>query len=95
MRLLRQRRRKAVAAYAAAVCGSSLHPPLLRCHPLPSLNPRPPSPAAAAPTEDAHPRALRLTERERGCLIKYKVTPVRSDGDVGHGEASRPTAEIA
>jgi hypothetical protein len=44
---------------------------------------------------DSHPRALRLTEELRGCLLKFKVRPVRSDGDEGHTESSRPTVEVA
>jgi PH domain len=62
---------------------------------------KPPTPALALPdgeqtaVDDSHPRVLRLTEKEKGCLIKFKVQPIRSDGDEGHGEASRPTSEIA
>lgn len=66
---------------------------------------KPPAPCPPLPAEadaggaevlgEAHPRVLRLTDAERGCLIKFKMQPVRSDGDEGHGEASRPTAEIA
>jgi hypothetical protein len=66
---------------------------------------KPPTPCAPLPDDDGggdaqppaddHPRALRLREEQRGCLIKFKIQPVRSDGDEGHTEASRPTAEIA
>lgn len=51
--------------------------------------------AGAAALPDDHPRALRLTPAHAGCLIKFKVTPVRSDGEVGHTESSRPTPEVA
>ena len=44
---------------------------------------------------DDHPRALRLTESLVGHLIKFKLKPARSDGDVGHMESSRPTPEVA
>jgi hypothetical protein len=44
---------------------------------------------------DAHPRALRLTRAHEGCLIKFKLCPVRADGDAGHAESSRPTPEVA
>ncbi len=43
---------------------------------------------------DAHPRALRVTEDLLGCIIKFKVQPVRWDGDEGHQESSRPTPEV-
>ena len=63
---------------------------------------KPPTPCAPLPDDDGsgpppdddHPRALRLREEQRGCLIKFKIQPVRSDGDEGHTEASRPTAEL-
>jgi hypothetical protein len=58
--------------------------------PLPDLD----APAGAAGADD-HPRALRLTEALRGCMLKFKVKPVRSDGDEGHTESSRPTPEVA
>ena len=44
---------------------------------------------------DDHPRALRLTAAHAGCLIKFKLCPVRADGEAGHTESSRPTAEVA
>lgn len=70
---------------------------------------KPPTPAAPLPSSssggaeagagasigDDHPRALRLTSAHAGCLIKFRVTPVRSDGDRGHTESSRPTPEVA
>jgi hypothetical protein len=61
-------------------------------------DPRAPTPDANAPAgseADSHPRALRLLPEHAGYLIKYKVKPVRSDGDEGHTESSRPTAEVA
>ena len=57
----------------------------------------PPPPDEGASSQllpDSHPRALRLRPEHVGCLIKFKVTPVRSDGDRGHTESSRPTAEV-
>lgn len=45
--------------------------------------------------QEGYPNVLRLTEKEEGCLIKFKVHPVREDGDEGHTESSRPTVEIA
>ena len=55
-------------------------------------------PGAAAATavalDDAHPAVLRITAAHVGSLIKFKVRPVRADGDGGHEESSRPTAEI-
>jgi hypothetical protein len=69
---------------------------------------KPPAPAApphAAPLPtgaeppggdaDTHPRALRLTPDLRGCLIKFRLQPVRCDGNAGHVESSRPTVEVA
>ncbi len=43
---------------------------------------------------DDHPRALRLTAAQAGCIIKFRIKPVRSDGDEGHTEGSRPTGEV-
>lgn len=40
------------------------------------------------------PRELQLTESLKGCLLKFRVVPVRSDGNFGHQETSRPTDEI-
>jgi len=40
------------------------------------------------------PRELHLTESLKGCLLKFRVVPVRSDGNFGHQETSRPTNEI-
>jgi hypothetical protein len=65
--------------------------------------PCPPPAAAPLPTgaeppggaADAHPRALRLLPELRGCLIKFRLQPVRCDGNVGHVESSRPTVEVA
>ena len=50
--------------------------------------------ANAGSAVDDDPRVLRLTTAHAGCLIKYKVKPIRSDGDDGHAESSRPTAEV-
>jgi hypothetical protein len=60
-----------------------------RAAPLPT-GAEPPGSAA-----DAHPRALRLTPELRGCLIKFRLQPVRCDGNAGHVESSRPTVEVA
>lgn len=50
---------------------------------------------SVAPVGDApSPSVLRVTEAHVGCLIKLRVVPCRSDGDLGHGESSRPTAEV-
>ena len=67
--------------------------------------PRPCPPPSAAPlptgaepigsAADSHPRALRLTPQLRGCLIKFRLQPVRCDGNAGHVESSRPTVEVA
>jgi hypothetical protein len=55
-----------------------------------------PLPPAGAPpgAADAHPRALRLTPDLRGCEIKFKVQPVRADGEVGDLVSSRPTRSV-
>ena len=56
-----------------------------------------PLPDAGAPPGapgDAHPRALRVTRELEGCLIKFRVQPVRADGDEGYLESSRPSAEV-
>eukprot|EP01138_Halocafeteria_seosinensis_P001592 gb/GECG01001631.1/.p1 GENE.gb/GECG01001631.1/~~gb/GECG01001631.1/.p1 ORF type:complete len:953 (+),score=112.35 gb/GECG01001631.1/:1-2859(+) len=45
--------------------------------------------------DEGQPSVVKLTEEEEGCLIKFKVHPVREDGDEGHTESSRPTIEIA
>lgn len=55
----------------------------------------PPDPAApAGSAADDHPRALRLNEALRKSAIKMKVQPVRSDGNEGHTESSRPTPDV-
>jgi len=51
------------------------------------------APGAPAGAED--PRVLRLGPELRGCELKFRVQPVRSDGNAGHTESSRPTAEVA
>lgn len=56
--------------------------------PMPSQN----SPAGGP--GDAHPRALRISQDLLGCLIKFRVQPVRADSDEGHLESSRPTKEV-
>ena len=56
--------------------------------PLPALN----SPIGGI--GDSHPRALRVSKELLGCLIKFRVQPVRADGDEGHLESSRPTKEV-
>jgi hypothetical protein len=62
----------------------------------PTLSPRPHSdagePAAGAGADD--PRSLLLTPALVGSMLKYRVQPVRSDGNEGHTESSRPTAEV-
>ncbi len=40
------------------------------------------------------PCILRLSAKDEGCVFKFKVLPVRSDGDEGHAESSRPCKEI-
>ena len=46
-----------------------------------------------------HPTAplseFKVEPEHIGHLIKFRVRPARDDGDVGHAESSRPTAEIA
>ena len=44
--------------------------------------------------DGAHPAVLRLTGGHLGSLVKFKVRPVRIDGDEGHAESSRPTGEV-
>ena len=60
----------------------------------PSEAPLPSGAEPAGGAADAHPRALRLTPQLRGCLIKFRLRPVRSDGNEGHVESSRPTQEV-
>jgi hypothetical protein len=45
-------------------------------------------------SSDDHPCALRLTNEMKGWLVKFRLQPVRLDGDQGHLESSRPTKEI-
>jgi len=49
-------------------------------------------PAAGAGADD--PRSLLLTPALVGSMLKYRVQPIRSDGNEGHTESSRPTAEV-
>ena len=64
------------------------------CAPSPSPDVAPLPGAGSGSAGDAHPRALRVTEDLLGCILKFKVQPVRWDGDEGHQESSRPTAEV-
>lgn len=41
------------------------------------------------------PRELKLTESLKGCMLKFRVIPVRSDGNSGHQETSRFTDEVS
>lgn len=70
--------------------------------PLPSpYTPRPSFADACqvAPAEAGSPKIdpciLRLGPADAGCVFKFKVTPVREDGDEGHAESSRPSGPIA
>ncbi len=38
---------------------------------------------------DSHPRVLRLSAAHKGMDFKFRVLPVRSDGNQGHVESSR------
>ena len=55
----------------------------------------PPTTAPVGAAADAHPRALRLTDKLRGCEIKFRVQPVRADGEMGDVGTSRPTEAVA
>jgi hypothetical protein len=44
---------------------------------------------------DSTPYCLRVDQSLVGCLLKFRVVPIRSDGEEGHQETSRPTAEVA
>jgi hypothetical protein len=53
--------------------------------------------ASAAPVGgalDAHPRCFRVEGKHKGWAFKFRVQPVRSDGDEGHMESSRPTKDV-
>ena len=52
-------------------------------------------PATEGGVARGDPCILRLGPKDEGCVFKFKVLPVRSDGDEGHAESSRPCAEIA
>ncbi|KAA0160573.1 hypothetical protein FNF31_03708 [Cafeteria roenbergensis] len=43
---------------------------------------------------DAHPCAYRLGAVDNECVIKFRVQPVRADGDKGHAEAARLRAKV-
>lgn len=43
---------------------------------------------------DQHPRVLRVTKEHKGCAFKFRVQPIRTDGNEGHLESSRPTKEV-
>ena len=60
-----------------------------------SLSPLPAQNSPAGGPGDAHPRALRISPDLMGCLIKFRVQPVRADSDEGHLESSRPTKEVS
>lgn len=51
---------------------------------------------ASEPTEegDGHPCAFRLRAEDEGCVFKFRVHPIRADGDEGHTEAARARAKI-
>jgi len=68
--------------------------PAQACPP-PSRKPLPSPTDPVGGSGDSHPRALRLTPALKGCLIKFRVQPVRNDGDQGHLESSRPTKEVS
>ncbi len=64
-------------------------PPASSVAPLPDL-----TTASTGSDVYAHPRVLRVTEAHRGCSFKFRVQPVRSDGNEGHMESSRPTGDV-
>jgi hypothetical protein len=43
---------------------------------------------------NSDPRELQLTDSLKGCMLKFRVIPVRSDGNAGHQETSRFTEEV-
>ena len=51
-------------------------------------------PASEPGVAKGDPCILRLGPKDQDCVFKFKVLPVRSDGDEGHAESSRPCADI-